>query len=104
MGLERRGNNYYYYEKERIGDKVRSVYSASGETALMFDWLKQDRKQEEEFEKQRNNSETSEETELEKMLDSLSEISKVFTDGLFLTNGFHQHKRQWRRKRNVTGK
>lgn len=104
MGLERRGNNYYYYEKERIGGKVRSVYSASGETALMFHWLREDRKQEKEYEKQRKSSETSQETELENILDSFSEISKVFTDGFFLTNGFHQHKRQWRKKRNGTGK
>lgn len=105
MGLERRKNNYYYYEKERIGEKVRSVYSGKGDFALMLQYLREDRRQEKVFEKQQNNSEKlNEETELENILDSFSEISKILTDGFLLTNGFHQHKRQWRRKRNVTGK
>lgn len=104
MALEWRGNNLYFYDKERDGGKVRSVYAGKGETALLFHWMREDRKREKEFEKQRKNKEIMQdravEIEIESILDSFSEIAKVITDGFFLTNGFHQHKRQWRKKRN----
>jgi hypothetical protein len=41
MALEKRGNNFYYYEKIREGDKVRSVYSGKGETAYFLDLMRQ---------------------------------------------------------------
>ena len=33
MGLEDRNGRLYYYRKERVGDRVRSVYMGSGELA-----------------------------------------------------------------------
>jgi len=35
MGWERRGNNQYYYKKEREGSRVKSVYVGCGEIAHM---------------------------------------------------------------------
>ncbi|MCD9187267.1 MAG: hypothetical protein LUM44_12605 [Pyrinomonadaceae bacterium] len=99
MGLEKRGNNYYYYQKERIGDKVRSVYAGKGDIALMLHWLNEDRKEQRKYGSLRDCIK-AEEAELNDALDSFSDIIKVFIDGFYLTNGFHQHKRQWRRKRN----
>ena len=39
MALELRGNNLYYYSKEREGAKVRSAYSGKGEFALLLHQL-----------------------------------------------------------------
>ena len=57
MWLERRGNDLYYYEKERDGDKVRSRYSGKGETAYLFHQLNLWRKLEADEERERKNSE-----------------------------------------------
>jgi len=103
MGLEIRGNSHYYYEKERNGDKVRSVYAGKGETALILNQMRLWKKLEDDEEKQRKSSERlrerQAENELENILESIADLSKVLTDAFFLTNGFHQHKRQWRKKR-----
>lgn len=41
MGLEKRGDNLYYYRKVRVGNRVKSVYTGSGLYAmrLAFDKL-----------------------------------------------------------------
>ena len=36
MGWEQRGNNSYYYKKERDGSRVKSVYVGRGEIAHMI--------------------------------------------------------------------
>jgi hypothetical protein len=36
MGWEQRGNNSYYYKKEREGSRVKSVYVGRGEVAHMI--------------------------------------------------------------------
>lgn len=104
MGLERRGNSHYFYEKERNGGKVRSVYAGKGELALILNQMRLLKKEEDAYQKQRKSRETlrqrQTETELENIVESFADISRILTDAFFLTNGFHQHKRQWRRKRN----
>lgn len=102
MALERHGNNLYFYEKERSGDRVRSVYAGKGETALLLNQMRLLKKQEEDEEKQRKNNLRSRlaENEVESIIESFADVGKILTDAFFLTNGFHQHKRQWRKKRN----
>lgn len=39
MGWEQRGNNRYYYKKEREGSRVKSVYVGRGEVADMVSKL-----------------------------------------------------------------
>lgn len=39
MGWEQRGNNSYYYKKERDGSRVKSVYVGRGEIAHMLSKL-----------------------------------------------------------------
>jgi hypothetical protein len=103
MGLERRGNNYYYYEKERNGDKVRSRNSGKGEIASILNQMRLWKKDEEDHERQRKGREKAREmqteAEIESAVESVCEISELLTNAFFLTNGFHQHKRQWRKKR-----
>ena len=36
MALEKRGENYYYYKKEREGNRVVSTYYGKGELASIF--------------------------------------------------------------------
>ena len=108
MALELRGNSLYYYTKEREGDKVRSVYYGKGERAFLFYQFHLLHKRDADEEKQRKlserMSEMSPENELDALIESFCEISEMLTDAFFLTNGFHQHKRQWRKKRNGKSK
>jgi hypothetical protein len=101
MALELRGNDHYYYEKERDGDKVRSVYAGKGEIAYLLNQMRLLKKDEENAQKQRKNNDNQRqvETEPENIVESFADLARSLTDAFFLTNGFHQHKRQWRKKR-----
>jgi hypothetical protein len=103
MALEWRGNNLYYYEKERNGDRVRSVYAGKGETADLFHSLNLLKKREENETKEGKHREKERRLQTDRAIDSdLDQIQKIaglLTDALFLANGYHQHKRQWRKKR-----
>ncbi len=100
MAWETRGNNSYLYQKERNGEKVKSVYVGRGEVAFLIDELDNAGK----FEKEQTRAEIIRQRELSEAIDeqlnALSEINQSLVDALFLINGFHQHKRQWRKKRN----
>ena len=100
MGLERRGNRFYYYKKEREGDKVVSRY-AGGDSAELFSMLNEleaDRKESERYEKKR------ERARAEKFEAELCEIEEKFSNlitAFLLINGYHQtESREWRKKRN----
>lgn len=100
MGLERRGNGYYYYKKEREGGKVVSRYVGSGETAeliSMLDGLEADAREHRRYEKK------WEREKAEKFEAELREIECAFENimtAYFLINGYHQTaSREWRKKR-----
>ena len=99
MAFEQRNNRSYYYRKERTAGRVRSVYIGNGEIAgtfAAFDWMRRDEK---EFEKQRREQARRDETAVDESLDELAAALDALVTAALLTNGYHQHKRQWRRKR-----
>jgi hypothetical protein len=99
MGWETRGNREYYYEKEWIDGKCVSTYRGSGEIASLIGQLelgrRLERRRERDIEMQRRAAERA----IDEQINELSELNKSLLDALFLINGYHQHKRQWRKKR-----
>jgi len=104
MGLERRGNNYYYYRKERTGSKVVSVYEGKGSLAQLMAQFDDLRKAEEMVNKESvqklDEAERARQEEIDNRIDTVCAQASAFVDALFLTNGYHKHSRTWRRKRN----
>ena len=37
---------------------------------------------------------------IDEQLDELSKLNQILVNALFIINGYYQHKRQWRKKRN----
>lgn len=99
MGWEKRGNNEYYYQKERIDGRIKSVYVGQGELAYLIARYDQINSTKMELERINKNREKEEFQELNNFIDEISEINKDLVDALFIINGYHQHKRQWRKKR-----
>lgn len=99
MAWETRGNNSYLYQKTRIGGKVKSVYVGRGEIAVLVDRCEQRTRKLKKLESEKRKSERRKAEIIDEKLDRLSEINQTLVDALFLINGFHQHKRQWRKKR-----
>ena len=52
MAWEKRGNNSYYYQKRRIGDRVVSDYIGAGPVAEMIALTDADERQRKEYERQ----------------------------------------------------
>lgn len=102
MGWEQRGNNRYYYKKEREGSRVKSVYVGSGETAHLIAKFESSSAEVERLLRVKKSIEARELNKIEDALDRAVELVQLFTEASLLTAGFHTHRRQWRRKRNVS--
>ena len=103
MGWEQRGNNQYYYKKERDGSRVKSVYVGRGEIAHMVSKLHSSSTELEKLMRAKRSIEALESEKAEVALDRAVELIQLFTQATLLTAGFHTHHRQWRRKRNGSG-
>jgi hypothetical protein len=99
MGWETRGGREYYYRKERDGGRVRSVYLGSNEPARLFAQL--DAMDANEREGKRIIARLEREGVLEQdaELDAIGEIVSELAAATLIAYGYHQHKREWRRKR-----
>ncbi len=73
MALERRGNNLYFYKKERRGKRVISIYSGGGYLAQCFHTLNQADRQEEAINKERTRKEFEIEKNNQEQIDRLIE-------------------------------
>ncbi len=100
MAWEKRGNRSYFYRKERINGKVKSEYVGSGEVAALLERCEKGRRELKQLEKEKLKRERMKAELIDEQINALSEINQNLVDALFLINGFHQHKRQWRKKRN----
>jgi hypothetical protein len=101
MGWERRGNNQYYYKKEREGSRVKSVYVGRGEIAHMVSTFESSSAELEKLMREKQSIEALETEKVELALERATELVALFAQAELLTAGFHIHHRQWRRKRNV---
>jgi hypothetical protein len=99
MGWEQRGNNQYYYKKEREGSRVKSVYVGRGEIAHMVSKLQSSSNDLEKLMRAKRLIEANKVDHVERTLDRAIELTELFTQATLLVAGFHTHHRQWRRKR-----
>jgi hypothetical protein len=99
MGWEQRGNNQYYYKKEREGSRVKSVYVGRGETAHLIAKFESSSAEVERLLRVQKSIKAGESQSIEAALDRAVELVQLFTEASLLTAGFHTHHRQWRRKR-----
>ena len=99
MGWEQRGNNSYYYKKERDGSRVKSTYVGRGEMAHMISKFESSSAELENLLRAKKSIEAAELEKVEAALDRAIKLSQLFTEATLLTAGFHTHHRQWRRKR-----
>lgn len=97
MGVEKRGNNSYFYLKQRIGKRVVSRYigkdSVAG-LAAQHEALKRAQRQME------RNEEHEERIRVKESDEQFEELEQLISDLLTVTliaNGYHERKGQWRK-------
>jgi hypothetical protein len=98
MALEWRGNNRYYYEKTWQSGRVVSRYIGGGDIATLFADSQHliNAQRAEQLEEQRTlRAEQGERVRL--VCQSASQM-RALTAAVLIANGYHQHKRQWRKR------
>lgn len=102
MGWETRRNGRYYYQKERRGGRVVSTYLGGGATAQLIAEIEASRR---EIAQWRARDERLEREEFRKLASTPPELVALLQEARRATAevlraaGYHQHKRQWRKKR-----
>lgn len=99
MSWETRKGQRYYYRKERDGKRVRSVYAGKDErAALMADIDALCRLRDEE-ERRQARAECRGEEEIDASIKRVSALVSLLAEATLITEGYHAHKRQWRKRR-----
>lgn len=92
-GMGNTKNGTYYYRKERVKGKIRSVYVGSSETAQLDECYRW-RDEAERLEKAKMLEKiNAREIRIDAEIEKFSALTRNLIDALFLINGFHQHKR-----------
>ena len=99
MAWEQRGNHSYYYRKERSGARVRSVYVGRGDFANLCAALDEMEQVQKETKLRRERREREAFKSLDASFDSLIPLTSTLTQAVLIASGFHQQKRQWRKRR-----
>jgi hypothetical protein len=94
MAWEYRGKKKYYYRKERVGKRVRSIYI--GDEITGYIPALEDEKNRILGEKP-TDSKLHECMEREKELDKMSQDVELVVNSVLLISGYHCHKGQWRK-------
>jgi hypothetical protein len=99
MGWEQRGNNSYYYKKEREGSRVKSVYVGRGEIAHMVAQIQESSPLHERLASTIKSAEVVKQEKAEAAIGEATNLIQLITQAALLSAGFHTHRRQWRQKR-----
>ncbi len=99
MGLEQRGNNFYYYRKRRVGRRVRTEYVGGGELAHLISCLEKLEREQRDEERRREKARRAELKAGDQALDEFDTLISTLVQGILVAGGYHTHKGQWRRKR-----
>lgn len=90
----------YYVKNRRVGKRVISEYIGAGPLADYAESLDKARRQTEERRAATWKAAKALEAEIDALIDSVSVLADAYTEALMLVSGHHQHKRQWRKRRN----
>jgi len=99
MGWENRSGRLYYYRKDRSGRRVRSLYVGRGEIAELTALLNTMHQQDQRVRLTKERQERNALRPLERNIDALAQLASTLVDATLIAGGFHQHKRQWRKRK-----
>jgi hypothetical protein len=99
MGWKFRGNRAYYYRQHREGRRVVSEYIGAGMLAELTAAQVADHQAERMLARLRLAQQRREHAEMEAQLEQISELIEEHIAAELIAAGYHQHKREWRRRR-----
>ncbi|MFN7948464.1 MAG: hypothetical protein U0Z53_24140 [Blastocatellia bacterium] len=101
MAWEQRGNRQYYYRKQRIGNRVVSIYKGRRtKTSELLATMDEGRRQERMINRQMLREEREEFSAMDAEIEEISELMETLVEATLVATGHYNHKGEWRRKRN----
>ena len=102
MGVEARhkSGKLYYYKKRREGGRVVSEYVGGGILVDLEQRRAENERAKREADREQLRIERMSMAEIDQSLDRFSNMVDTLMAAELISMGFHQHKRQWRRRRN----
>jgi len=101
MGWEKRNGNYYYYRKEREGNRVSSKYMGRGELADLISQLDGYDKIGKRVEAKRQRKERQKFEQIDLEIKGIENQIKALVESFLIENGFYKtSSRQWRLRGN----
>lgn len=99
MGMERRGNNTYYYAKRREGGRVVSEYRGAGELGEALASLDAIDRARHEHEREALRAERAALADVDRQAREAGALIEDLAAAVLLGLGYHTHKGQWRHGR-----
>jgi hypothetical protein len=101
MGWEtRERGGRYYYRKIREGSRVRSEYVGSGFMGHVANAQTEGDRSKRETARKMLRREIEKQNAIDARIDAVCDLTEKLVTAALIASGFHQHKRQWRLKRN----
>ena len=98
VGIERRGNQSYYYHKQRRGKQVVSIY-CGGEFAKRIAGFQAAQRNARARQRLAERAIRADEERVDDSLKALEQMTRALVHGVLLAQGYHTHKGQWRKQR-----
>jgi hypothetical protein len=99
MAWEERNGRSYYYQKKREGSRVRSVYIGAGLVGQFASAADKSTRAELDEKRRALRREIEEQKAVDARIDAVCDLTEKLVTAALIASGFHQHKRQWRLKR-----
>lgn len=91
----------YYYRRKRQGDKVISEYVGAGAEAELIALLDEHEREQARAKREAFRRKVTADRGQQKEIDAVGQVASDIVAAVMLVAGYHRHKRQWRRDRNV---
>mgnify|MGYP006921348498 CR=1 FL=1 len=92
-------DNQYYYRSSRVNGQVKTSYVGTGHTALLMSQLDEHEREQAKLRRRAWKEIQRRESAIDAQIDELGDHIKALVDAHLIISGMHQHKREWRRKR-----
>jgi len=99
MSWETRGNNRYYYRRRKVDGRVISEYIGAGGVAKALAELDDIERQERQQAAAEWRALVDTDRRQVATLAELDDLVRSAVAGVLIANGYHTHKRQWRKMR-----
>jgi hypothetical protein len=101
VAWERRGDGLYYYQSERENGHVRKRYVGRGEVAEIIAHADETLRQSGQAKAERERENLEQARALASSGDELDAAAKILVRAEMVAFGWHEHKGEWRRRRDA---